>query len=108
MEEDKERREWFLKHWPFKIEEDLDLWNAKYNCIHCGKEGEFKNYKETNSLIMCEYDCDGSAIDMWVIDPVDDEITKRYEAAGQPDWTDEQWQEERWKIKEGLEKQSKA
>ena len=107
-EEQKKRREWLLKHWPFVIEDDLDLWNAKYNCIHCGKDGEFKNYKLKNNYIMCEHDCDGSALDMWIIDPVGDQVRELWESLGMPDdWSDERWQEERNKIK-GLEKQAKA
>ena len=110
MEEEKKRREWFYKNWPFKLEiTEEEHWNSQYHCFHCERKGTFKNYRteegEGMTYIMCEYkDCSGNAMDMSIVDPYQEEVMKMFEADGSPDdLTDEDWENYHKKAKERLQ-----
>jgi endonuclease I len=94
---EKKRKEYFIKNWPFVVQDEDYHYNLKYKCVHCDREGHFKNYRLVGGLICCEYqDCDGTAIDMHQIDPIEEEVYKMWQAEGRPgDWTDDDWQKAR-------------
>ena len=69
-DEEKERRTWFYKNWPFQIEVDQDThWNSKVLCQFCEKVFKLKTYRRgEDDLIYCGYhNCEGNAADFRIL-----------------------------------------
>ena len=95
MDLEKKKKEFLRKHWPF-VTSDFDyFFELKYNCIHCGRDGLIKNYRtieNDGTWIMCEYeDCDGTAIDMMIVDEIEEELHKIWQKEGRKEWNDDEW-----------------
>ena len=98
MDLEQKRKKFLKESWPFQVRDFDHFWELKYNCFHCSRNGLIKNYRTIDrdiTYIMCEYeDCDGSAIDMRVLDPIEDAVQKYWKRKGMPDhWQDKEWDE---------------
>ena len=79
-EEQEERKAWFYKNWPFKLEIPQDKhWEQDYYCFHCTEWGKIKNYRrDDEDFILCEFEnCHGNALDMKVCDREEEEAEER-------------------------------